>query len=80
MAKTNLFNRWKNSTRTLEEGMGSCFRKKAYRTQERAELSIHRMKLSRPYLRLVTYYCFNCEFYHITKEDAHRHYLAKNSI
>lgn len=65
---SSMFERWKRTTATVEQGWGSCFRKGAYKTKEIAEAYKEKSETRVPGTTLYIYKCRFCKQYHLTKQ------------
>ena len=63
-----MFERWKRTTVTVEQGWGKCFRKGSYKTKEIAEAYKLKSEQRTPGIVLYIYKCKVCNQYHLTKQ------------
>lgn len=64
---SSMFERWKRTTATVEQGWGPCFRKGAYKTKEIAEQYKAKSEAKSGVI-LYIYKCQVCKQYHLTKQ------------
>lgn len=65
---SSMFQRWKRTTVTVEQGWGRCFRKGSYKSKEIAEAYKAKSESRTLGLTLYIYKCKVCSQYHLTKQ------------